>query len=120
MIGIAFTGSGKTLAFILPAIMLAMEMEGKLPFVRGEGPVGLIICPSRELARQTYEGCISMCAALKESGDYPEIRSLLCIGGINMAEQGEVLNRGVHIVVATPGRLMDMLDKGKLNATSCK
>jgi ATP-dependent RNA helicase DDX41 len=120
MIGIAFTGSGKTLAFTLPAIMLALESEAKIPFVRGEGPVGLIICPSRELARQTYEGLVAMCAALKDSGNYPELRSLLCIGGINMAEQGEVLNRGVHIVIATPGRLMDMLDKGKLNATSCR
>lgn len=119
MIGIAFTGSGKTLAFTLPAIMASLEMEARLPFVRGEGPVGLIICPSRELARQTYEGAVAMCQALKD-GDWPEIRTLLCIGGINMAEQGDVLNKGVHIVVATPGRLMDMLDKGKLNATSCK
>nr|XP_019011649.1 ATP-dependent RNA helicase DDX41 [Kwoniella pini CBS 10737]OCF50430.1 ATP-dependent RNA helicase DDX41 [Kwoniella pini CBS 10737] len=120
MIGIAFTGSGKTLAFTLPAIMQSLEMEAKLPFVRGEGPVGLIICPSRELARQTYEGCQAMCSSLKESGKYPELRSLLCIGGINMADQGDVLNKGVHIVVATPGRLMDMLDKGKLNANNCK
>ncbi|WWD19214.1 hypothetical protein CI109_103672 [Kwoniella shandongensis] len=120
MIGIAFTGSGKTLAFTLPAIMQALEMEAKLPFVRGEGPVGLIICPSRELARQTYEGCVAMCNALKETGEYPELRSLLCIGGINMAEQGDVLNKGVHVVVATPGRLIDMLDKGKLNANNCK
>ncbi|OCF32706.1 ATP-dependent RNA helicase DDX41 [Kwoniella heveanensis CBS 569] len=120
MIGIAFTGSGKTLAFTLPAIMQSLEMEAKLPFVRGEGPVGLIICPSRELARQTYEGCVAMCDALKQTGQYPEIRSLLCIGGINMAEQGEVLNKGVHIVVATPGRLIDMLDKNKLNANNCK
>jgi ATP-dependent RNA helicase DDX41 len=37
-----------------------------------------------------------------------------------MAEQGDVLNRGVHVVVATPGRLIDMLDKGKLNANNCK
>jgi ATP-dependent RNA helicase DDX41 len=120
MIGIAFTGSGKTLTFTLPAIMAALEMEAKLPFVRGEGPVGLIICPSRELARQTYEGCVAMCNALKESGDYPELRSLLCIGGINMGEQADVLNKGVHIAVATPGRLMDMLDKGRLNADNCK
>ncbi|KAK4688501.1 ATP-dependent RNA helicase DDX41, partial [Tremellales sp. Uapishka_1] len=119
MIGIAFTGSGKTLAFTLPAIMQSLEMEAKLPFVRGEGPAALVICPSRELARQTYEGCVAMCDALKK-GDYPEIRTLLCIGGINMAEQGDVLNKGVHIVVATPGRLIDMLDKGKLNAISCK
>ncbi|KAK1927172.1 P-loop containing nucleoside triphosphate hydrolase protein [Papiliotrema laurentii] len=120
MIGIAFTGSGKTLTFTLPAIMQALEMESKIPFTRGEGPVGLIVCPSRELARQTYEGCVAMCNALKESGAYPELRSLLCIGGINMADQGDVLNRGVHVVVATPGRLMDMLDKGRLNANNCK
>lgn len=120
MIGIAFTGSGKTLAFTLPAIMQALEMEAKMPFVRGEGPVGLIICPSRELARQTYEGCQEICAALAQSGEYPELRSLLCIGGINMGDQGDVLNKGVHIAIATPGRLMDMLDKGRLNATNCK
>lgn len=46
MIGIAFTGSGKTLAFCIPAIMMALEAEVKLPFVRGEGPVGVILCPS--------------------------------------------------------------------------
>ena len=120
MIGIAFTGSGKTLTFTLPAIMQALESESKVPFVRGEGPVGLIVCPSRELARQTYEGCQLLCNALKESGKYPELRSLLCIGGINMAEQGDVLNKGVHIAVATPGRLIDMLDKGRLNANNCK
>ena len=120
MIGIAFTGSGKTLAFVLPAIMLSLEAEARLPFVKGEGPVGLIICPSRELARQTYEQCNDMCEALAASGEYPALRNLLCIGGISMAEQIDVLNRGVHIVVATPGRLIDMLEKGKLNAHSCK
>ena len=46
MIGIAFTGSGKTLAFALPLIMLALECEGKLPLIQGEGPVGVILCPS--------------------------------------------------------------------------
>jgi ATP-dependent RNA helicase DDX41 len=120
MIGIAFTGSGKTLAFCLPAIMASLEMEARVPFARGEGPVGLIICPSRELARQTYEQCVAMGQALKESGQYPEIRSLLCIGGISMADQADVLNRGVHVAVATPGRLIDMLDKGRLNANNCR
>lgn len=46
MIGIAFTGSGKTLAFSLPMLMLALEAELKLPLIRGEGPIGMIICPS--------------------------------------------------------------------------
>ncbi len=52
MIGVAFTGSGKTLVFSLPLIMLAVEAEKKLPFEGGEGPVGMIVCPSRELAEQ--------------------------------------------------------------------
>jgi ATP-dependent RNA helicase DDX41 len=46
MIGIAFTGSGKTLAFSVPLLMLALEAELKLPLVQGEGPIGMIICPS--------------------------------------------------------------------------
>ena len=46
MIGIAFTGSGKTLVFTLPIIMFALEQEKRLPFIKNEGPYGLIICPS--------------------------------------------------------------------------
>lgn len=55
LIGIAFTGSGKTLVFVLPLIMFSLEQEVRLPFIRNEGPYGLIICPSRELAKQTHE-----------------------------------------------------------------
>lgn len=46
IIGIAFTGSGKTLVFVLPLIMFCLEQEKRLPFVKGEGPYGLIVCPS--------------------------------------------------------------------------
>lgn len=46
MIGIAFTGSGKTLAFSLPLLMSALEEEKRMPFMQGEGPVGIIVCPS--------------------------------------------------------------------------
>ena len=46
MIGIAFTGSGKTLVFTLPIIMFCLEQEKRMPFVRNEGPYGLIVCPS--------------------------------------------------------------------------
>jgi ATP-dependent RNA helicase DDX41 len=55
MIGIAFTGSGKTITFVLPLIMLALEEELKLPLSAGEGPIGMILCPSRELAYQTWQ-----------------------------------------------------------------
>jgi ATP-dependent RNA helicase DDX41 len=120
MIGIAFTGSGKTLAFCLPLIMLALEDESKLPFVRGEGPVGVILCPSRELASQTYENVLQWTEALSNSGNYPRLNTLLCMGGISMGDQSHVLSKGIHIVVATPGRLIDMLEKRKINFDSCK
>jgi ATP-dependent RNA helicase DDX41 len=122
MIGIAFTGSGKTLAFCLPLIMFALEEEMKLPFIRGEGPVGVILCPSRELATQTYENIIAWCDAIarEPGGRYPRLNTLLCIGGISMGEQGHVLSKGLHIVVATPGRLQDMLEKKRFTFNNCK
>ncbi|SCV74116.1 BQ2448_6548 [Microbotryum intermedium] len=119
MIGIAFTGSGKTLAFSLPLLMFALEEEKRMPFIQGEGPVGIIVCPSRELARQTYDGLAEM-AQLMAQGGYPEVRALLCIGGINMSEQGQIMSRGFHMVVATPGRLQDMLEKRKFGLAGCK
>ncbi|KAI0798122.1 P-loop containing nucleoside triphosphate hydrolase protein [Abortiporus biennis] len=120
MIGIAFTGSGKTLAFCLPIIMLALEEEAKLPFIRGEGPVGVILCPSRELASQTYENVLTWTAALSKEGKYPQLNTLLCIGGISMGDQSHVLSKGLHIVVATPGRLIDMLEKKRFTFDNCK
>lgn len=135
MIGIAFTGSGKTLAFCLPLIMMAAEEEKKLPFTRGEGPVGVILCPSvsgrvyvdllyltllqRELANQTYENVLAWATALAQGG-YPQVNTLLCMGGINMSEQSHVFQKGIHIVVATPGRLKEMLEKKKFTFDFCK
>ncbi|CAH9076284.1 unnamed protein product [Cuscuta epithymum] len=119
MIGIAFTGSGKTLVFVLPLIMVAIQEEIMMPIVPGEGPFGLIICPSRELARQTYEVIEEFLEPLRRSG-YPEIRPLLCIGGIDMKSQLDVVKKGVHIVVATPGRLKDMLAKKKMSLDNCR
>lgn len=118
MIGIAFTGSGKTLTFSLPIVLFSAEAERRVPFEQGDGPIGLIVCPSRELARQTYESILGMAEAL-EHGGYARIRALLCIGGIHMAEQGYQLRRGVHIVVATPGRLQDVLAKKRVQLHSC-
>ncbi|KQJ93347.1 DEAD-box ATP-dependent RNA helicase 35A [Brachypodium distachyon] len=119
MIGIAFTGSGKTLVFVLPLIMVALQEEMMMPIVAGEGPFGMIICPSRELAKQTYDVIEMFLAPLKQAG-FPEIRPLLCIGGIDMRTQLDVVKRGVHIVVATPGRLKDLLAKKKMNLDNCR
>lgn len=120
LIGIAFTGSGKTLTFCVPLIMLALEEEMKLPFIRGEGPVGVILCPSRELASQTYENVLTWCSSLAKDRKYPQLNTLLCIGGISMNEQSVALSKGLHIIVATPGRLIDMLERKRFNFNNCK
>ncbi|KAI3684319.1 hypothetical protein L6452_33541 [Arctium lappa] len=119
MIGIAFTGSGKTLVFVLPLIMMALQEEIMMPIAQGEGPFGLIVCPSRELARQTFEVVEEFLIPLREFG-FPEIRPLLCIGGVDMRSQLDIVKKGVHIVVATPGRLKDLLAKKKMNLDNCR
>ncbi|KAI2657041.1 putative ATP-dependent RNA helicase DDX41 [Labeo rohita] len=103
MIGIAFTGSGKTLVFTLPIIMFCLEQEKRLPFCKREGPYGLIICPSRELARQTH-GIIEYYCKLLEDEGAPQLRCAL----------------GVHMMVATPGRLMDLLNKKMVSLDICR
>ena len=77
------------------------------------------MCPSRELARQTYDVICTYTEALKQE-DFPEIRTLLCMGGIDMREQNEAFRKGVHCVVATPGRLKDLLSKRRLNLGLCR
>ncbi|CAI8024066.1 Probable ATP-dependent RNA helicase DDX41 [Geodia barretti] len=119
MIGIAFTGSGKTLVFALPLVMFCLEQEKKLPFGQGEGPYGLMVCPSRELATQTHELVCYLSEELAHEG-FPRLKSLLCIGGTAVRGQVEVLKRGLHIVVATPGRLMDLLEKRIMNLEVCR
>lgn len=119
MIGIAFTGSGKTLCFSMPLIMLALEQEVALPFENGEGPFGVILCPSRELARQTYDTIREYIDVLAKDG-YPRLGLILCIGGVDMREQFAECPRGLHIAVCTPGRLIDMLTKKKFTLDVCR
>ncbi|KAK3234719.1 DEAD-box ATP-dependent RNA helicase 35 [Cymbomonas tetramitiformis] len=117
LIGIAFTGSGKTLAFVLPMIMNALQEDTRMPLLPNEGPFGLIICPSRELARQTDQVVTGFTEELKK--DFPELRPLLCIGGVDVKSQTDVIRQGVHVVTATPGRLKDLLNKKRMNLDLC-
>ncbi len=58
--------------------------------------------------------------AVLQEGGFPELRTMLCIGGIDMRAQMDLLKRGVHMVVATPGRLKDLLHKKKMNLDICR
>ena len=121
IIGIAFTGSGKTLTFSLPMIMFALEEEMNMPLEGGEGPIGLIMAPSRELARQTFEIVEYYMAALARDPSYTELRATLIIGGEDKKNQISTFqNLGVHCIVATPGRLNDLLKRKQLNLDICK
>jgi ATP-dependent RNA helicase DDX41 len=117
MIGIAFTGSGKTLAFSLPMLSFALEQEFLLPVGRNEGPFSLILCPSRELARQTFD-VIDFFAKVLEKSEFPRIKTVLCIGGVD--NQARDIQDGCHIIVATPGRLLDLLNRHKANLDLCR
>ncbi|GMT28699.1 hypothetical protein PFISCL1PPCAC_19996 [Pristionchus fissidentatus] len=119
MIGIASTGSGKTLAFALPMIMFSLEQETALPFKRGEGPYALCIVPSRELARQIEEVINYFSESAVKQG-HPTIKTVLCIGGEPVGQQARAVQNGVHIVVATPGRLGDLLNKKIMNLELCR
>ena len=96
VIGTAATGTGKTLAFALPILEL---LEGK------RGTRALILAPTRELALQIG-------AELERFGHGRHLRSAVVIGGVGMSPQTQAFQRGVEVIVATPGRLNDHLEQG--------
>ncbi|CAL6311511.1 unnamed protein product [Bathycoccus prasinos] len=129
LIGVAFTGSGKTLTFLIPLISFAMLIlficikleERRMGLKNEEGPVGLVLCPSRELARQIHDLVQDFICFISEQNDCISLRSLLCIGGITSRNQEILMQKeGVHVVVATPGRLIDFLERKILSLDICR
>ncbi|KAK4264385.1 hypothetical protein QN277_025571 [Acacia crassicarpa] len=105
LIGIAETGSGKTLAYLLPALV---HISAQPRLVQGEGPIVLVLAPTRELAVQIQEEAVKF-------GSRANIRSTCIYGGAPKGPQIRDLKRGVEIVIATPGRLIDMLEAQHTN-----
>lgn len=119
MIGIASTGSGKTLVFSLPLIMFSLEQQVSLPFLDNEGPFGLVLCPSRDLAEQTYKDVCGFRDTI-ERDLRVRLNVCLCIGGIPRNDPRNSMRGGCHIMVATPGRLLDNLEKKLFNLDVCR
>lgn len=109
LVGIAQTGSGKTLAFILPALI---HINAQPYLERGDGPIALVLCPTRELAQQVQK-------VADEFGTICQIRNTCVYGGAAKGPQLRDLDRGCEIVIATPGRLIDFLEQGKTNLKRC-
>lgn len=119
MIGIASTGSGKTLVFTLPLIMFCLEQQVSLPFSSNEGPFGLIVCPSRDLAEQTYKDICGLRDAIDQDFRV-RLNISLCIGGVSKTADRNAMIGGCHIMVATPGRLLDNLKNRIFNLDICR
>ncbi|KAI8898558.1 P-loop containing nucleoside triphosphate hydrolase protein [Globomyces pollinis-pini] len=105
VVGVASTGSGKTLAFILPAIV---HINAQPLLQPGDGPIVLILAPTRELAIQIQVEC-------NKFGASSRIKNTCLYGGAPKGPQIRDLNRGAEIVIATPGRLIDLLSMGIVN-----
>jgi len=105
IIGIAETGSGKTLAFSLPALAHMLYRYDNPVKGIPANPIMLVLSPTRELAMQTQ-------VVMEEAGKACEIRSVCCYGGVPKWEQKRALRWGVEVVVATPGRLKDLVQMG--------
>jgi superfamily II DNA/RNA helicase len=107
LIGIAQTGTGKTASFVLP--MIDILAEGRS---RARMPRSLILEPTRELAAQVAEN-------FEKYGKYHKLSMALLIGGVSMGDQQKALEKGVDVLIATPGRLMDLFARGKILLNGC-
>ena len=105
VVGIAETGSGKTLTYCLPAIV---HINAQPLLAPGDGPIVLVLAPTRELAVQIQQ-------EITKFGKSSRIRNTCVYGGVPKGPQIRDLQRGVEVVIATPGRLIDMLESGKTN-----
>jgi superfamily II DNA/RNA helicase len=107
LVAVAQTGTGKTAAFVLP--MIDILGEGRS---RARMPRSLILEPTRELAAQVAEN-------FEKYGRYHKLSMALLIGGVSMGDQTAALEKGVDVLIATPGRLMDLFGRGKILLTGC-
>ena len=108
IIGIAQTGTGKTASFVLP--MIDILASGRR---RALMPRSLILAPTRELAAQVAEN-------FEKYGADHDLQMALLIGGVQMGDQVKALNEGVDVLIATPGRLMDLFERGKILLNGCE
>ncbi len=108
IIGIAQTGTGKTASFVLP--MIDILSHGRR---RALMPRSLILEPTRELAAQVAENFVKY-------GTNHDLKMALLIGGVQMGDQIKALSDGVDVLIATPGRLMDLFERGKIMLNGCE
>lgn len=106
VVGVAKTGSGKTMSFMIPA---ALHIMAQPPLQPGDGPIALVLAPTRELAMQIATETNKVLSRI------PSIITTCIYGGSPKGPQMRELRAGLHVVIATPGRLIDMLEMSATN-----
>ncbi|ESO06695.1 hypothetical protein HELRODRAFT_106284 [Helobdella robusta] len=109
LVGIAQTGSGKTLSYILPAVV---HINHQPHLARGDGPICLVLVPTRELAQQVAQ-------VAQMFGSSSRVRNACIYGGAPKGPQIRDIENGAEICIATPGRLIDILEMRKVNLKRC-
>lgn len=109
LVGIAKTGSGKTLTYVIPALI---HLKQQQQVRAGDGPIAVILAPTRELAQQIQ-------AVANDFGLRNKISNTCVFGGAPKAPQMRDLAKGCDVVIATPGRLIDFLERGVTNLRRC-
>lgn len=113
IIGIAETGSGKTCAFLVPLLCYLLQLPSLyLRRCRDEGPLALVMAPTRELAQQIEEECKKLCQCTA-------FKTISIVGGQSIEEQGFQLRNGIEIVIGTPGRIIDCIESNFLVLNQC-
>lgn len=123
----AYTGTGKTLAFSIPIVEL-LQNDTSVKLIRGRAPRVMVLAPTRELSMDKIEFKDSsewnICVAKQISDDFQSVASDLSTvtiyGGKKYEDQENSIRNGCDILVATPGRLKDIVDKGRLDLTKVK
>jgi ATP-dependent RNA helicase RhlE len=105
LLGTAQTGTGKTAAFVLPLLQRLSSSSNKLKHRQKGTPKALILAPTRELAAQIGEN-------IGIFGRFLHFRYTVLFGGVHQAHQVKALNKGIDIIVATPGRMLDLMQQG--------
>src|ERR1700750_884751 len=105
VLGCAQTGTGKTASFVLPMIDILAEGRAKMRM-----PRSLILEPTRELAAQVAEN-------FEKYGKNHKLSVALLIGGVSFEDQNKVLDRGADVLIATPGRMLDQFERGRILLT---
>ncbi|KAM4054838.1 DEAD/DEAH box helicase [Hirsutella rhossiliensis] len=112
LIGVAVTGSGKTAAFLLPLLVYISQLPPLTESNKNDGPYGLILAPTRELVQQIESEAMKFAVPLG-------FRCVSIVGGHSLEEQAFSLRNGAEIIVATPGRLVDCIERRLLVLAQC-